>query len=72
MRKCIFIGDEFTPNSGYFGMLRSMDDLGRIVIPKEWRDFFGWKANHRFKVYAFENGDILLKDTRKRGDSYAR
>lgn len=69
MRRCVFIGHEFTPEAGYLGLPRSMDNLGRIVIPKEWRDVFGWKSNHRFKIYAFENGDILLKDSRKRGDS---
>ena len=47
------------------GMSRKVDELGRIVIPKEIRNKFDIKTNDRLDIYV-ENGVIsLLKDDKK-------
>ena len=47
------------------GMSRKVDELGRIVIPKEIRNKFDIKTNDRLAIYV-ENGVIsLLKDDKK-------
>ena len=47
------------------GMRRKVDELGRIVIPKEIRNKFDIKTNDRLDIYV-ENGVIsLLKDDKK-------
>ena len=47
------------------GMNRKVDELGRIVIPKEIRNKFDIKTNDRLDIYV-ENGAIsLVKDDKK-------
>ncbi|MBO6244405.1 MAG: AbrB/MazE/SpoVT family DNA-binding domain-containing protein [Clostridia bacterium] len=47
------------------GMSRKVDELGRIVIPKEIRNKFDIKTNDRLDIYV-ENGVIsLIKDDKK-------
>ena len=47
------------------GMSRKVDELGRVVIPKEIRNKFDIKTNDRLDIYV-ENGVIsLLKDDKK-------
>lgn len=47
------------------GMSRKVDELGRIVIPKEIRNKFDIKTNDRLDIYV-ENGVIsLVKDDKK-------
>ena len=47
------------------GMSRKVDELGRIVIPKEIRNKFDIKTNDRLGIYV-ENGIIsLVKDDKK-------
>ena len=37
------------------GIVRKVDELGRIVIPKEIRDKFGIKTNDRMDIYVENN-----------------
>ena len=47
------------------GISRKVDELGRIVIPKEIRNKFDIKTNDRLDIYV-ENGVIsLLKNDKK-------
>lgn len=47
------------------GVTRPVDELGRIVIPKEIRTALGWTQGTRLEIFAVEDG-IVLK-TYKRG-----
>ena len=38
------------------GIVRNMDSLGRIVIPKEFRRVFGLKENEAIEILATEEG----------------
>lgn len=42
------------------GVVRRIDNLGRIVIPKEVRDVLGINANDPVEIFV-ENGYVLLK-----------
>ena len=42
------------------GIIRKIDDLGRIVIPKELRDLFMIAEGDPVEIYA-ENDSIILK-----------
>jgi AbrB family looped-hinge helix DNA binding protein len=42
------------------GIIRRIDDLGRIVIPKEIRTANGWGTNHPMELFAYEGG-VLIK-----------
>lgn len=41
------------------GIVRNMDSLGRIVIPKEFRRVFGLKENEAIEILATEEGILL-------------
>ena len=43
------------------GIVRKMDSLGRVVIPKEFRRVFGLKTNEAIEILATEKG-ILLRN----------
>lgn len=43
------------------GIVRRMDDLGRIVIPKEIRRNIGAKEGDPFEIYIGEDGVIAFK-----------
>ncbi len=42
------------------GVIRHIDDLGRIVIPKDFRSRFGVKELDPFEVFAREDGSYLI------------
>ena len=43
------------------GIIRKVDDLGRIVIPKEIRNFYHIEANDEIEIVTTTNGIILRK-----------
>ena len=43
------------------GIIRKLDDLGRIVIPKEIRRAYGLKENDPLEIYADKKGIIELR-----------
>ena len=43
------------------GIVRRVDDLGRIVIPKEIRRTIGIKEGNPMELYLDEEGGIVLK-----------
>lgn len=49
--------DKMTP----IGIIRKVDDLGRIVIPKEIRNFYHIGANDEIEIVTTTNGIVLRK-----------
>ena len=49
--------DKMTP----IGIIRKVDDLGRIVIPKEIRKFYHINANDEIEIVTTPDGIILRK-----------
>lgn len=47
------------------GMSRKVDELGRIVIPKEIRNKFNIKTNDKMDIYIENNVISLIKDSKK-------
>lgn len=47
------------------GMSRKVDELGRIVIPKEIRNKFDIKTNDRLDIYVENDVISLVKDSKK-------
>lgn len=45
------------------GIVRKIDNLGRIVIPKEVRDNHGWKSGQAMEMFMTEDG-LVMKDYR--------
>ncbi len=43
------------------GIIRTMDDLGRIVIPKEIRKVINVKEGDSLDIFAMTDGSILLR-----------
>lgn len=43
------------------GIVRRLDDLGRIVIPKEYRRMFKIELGDPLEIFALDNGDIVLR-----------
>lgn len=43
------------------GIVRKMDELGRIVIPKEIRDKYGLEEGTEIEINTSKNGEIVLK-----------
>lgn len=43
------------------GIVRRLDDLGRIVIPKEYRRMFKIELGDPLEIFAMDNGDIILR-----------
>lgn len=41
------------------GIVRKMDSLGRVVIPKEFRRVFRLKTNEAIEILATEKGILL-------------
>lgn len=41
------------------GIVRKVDELGRIVIPKELRDYYGIDIKDPLEIYV-EDGNIIL------------
>jgi len=43
------------------GIVRKIDELGRIVIPKEVRRQQGWKSGQPLEMFATKDGGLLAK-----------
>lgn len=43
------------------GIIRRIDDLGRVVIPKEIRRSLGIKEGDPMEIFTTREGEILLK-----------
>lgn len=43
------------------GIVRKLDELGRVVIPKELRDAFGWNPQDPMEMLATEDGVFIRK-----------
>ena len=43
------------------GVVRRIDDLGRVVIPKEIRKKLDWQEEDALKFYFDENNNLVLK-----------
>ena len=43
------------------GIIRKLDNLGRIVFPKEFRDELNLKYNDEMEIYLLENGFYIAK-----------
>lgn len=41
------------------GIVRKIDDLGRVVIPKEVRDTQGWKSGQALELFISNEGLVL-------------
>lgn len=50
------------------GIIRRIDDLGRIVIPKEIRKTLRIKEGDQLEIYVEKNGEIILKRYAPLGD----
>ena len=47
------------------GIVRRIDDLGRIAIPKEIRNALGLETGEQVELYTNKNGEIILKKYKK-------
>ena len=47
-------------------MLRKLDELGRIVIPVEFRKKFNWTYKDEIDIIEIDNGIMLQKYNRKK------
>lgn len=45
------------------GIVRRLDELGRVVIPKELRRRYGWVKDDPIEIYTTDEGVILRKYT---------
>ena len=43
------------------GIVRRIDELGRIVVPKPVRDLMGWTPGTRIEFRAGDNGEVILR-----------
>lgn len=43
------------------GIIRSIDDLGRVVIPKELRRAINVHEGEQFEIFATSEGEIILR-----------
>ena len=50
------------------GMIRKIDDLGRVVIPKEIRKTLRIREGDPMEIYVEKNGEIILKRFAPLGD----
>ena len=41
------------------GLVRKIDNLGRVTIPKELRDIFEFKVHEYVEIYATEQGVFI-------------
>ena len=52
------------------GIVRRIDDLGRIVIPKEIRRVFKIKEGDPLEIFTERDGSIIIKRYRKSWEEY--
>lgn len=52
------------------GIVRKIDDLGRVVIPKEVRNSQGWETGHAMEMFMDGNKLVLqsFEDEKKRAE----
>lgn len=43
------------------GIIRRLDELGRVVIPKELRRRYGWSQGDPIEIYTTDEGIMLQK-----------
>jgi len=43
------------------GIIRHIDDLGRIVIPVEMRKNFGFEPGEMVEIFVSEDGDLIFR-----------
>lgn len=43
------------------GIVRKLDDLGRVVIPMEIRREAGWKSGQPLEMFATKDGGLYIK-----------
>ena len=43
------------------GIIRRLDELGRVVIPREYRRMYGITPGDPMEMYALDNGDIVVR-----------
>lgn len=43
------------------GIVRKIDELGRLVIPKEIRSTHGWENGNPIEIWLDEKGNIVLR-----------
>lgn len=43
------------------GIIRRLDDLGRVVIPKEYRKMYNIDLGDPMEIFALDNGDIVVR-----------
>ena len=43
------------------GIIRRLDELGRVVIPKELRHRYGWAQGDPIEIYTTDEGIMLQK-----------
>ena len=48
---------EFEPK----GIIRQIDDLGRIVLPKDYRENVGIKIGESFEIFVDRKGNFYIK-----------
>ena len=48
-------------NISVVGIIRTMDDLGRVVIPKEIRKTMGVREGDKFSILTMTDGSIVLR-----------
>lgn len=47
--------------SNTIGIVRTMDDLGRVVIPKELRRNINVKEGDQFELFATTSGEVVMR-----------
>lgn len=53
------------------GIVRRIDDLGRVVIPKEIRRALKIKEGDPLEIYTARDGSVIIKPHRKSWEEYA-
>lgn len=46
------------------GIVRKIDELGRLVIPKEIRSTHGWESDNLIEIWLDEQGNVVLRKYR--------
>ncbi len=46
------------------GIIRRLDELGRVVIPKEIRSTHGWESGNPIEIWLDEQGNVVLRKYR--------
>ena len=50
------------------GIIRRIDDLGRIVIPREYRKALGFDVGDPMEICARDNGEVLIRKVNTGGE----